>query len=125
MKHVILQNGPLSPWLEEQLNAKYEVLPLHKQADAAAFLREQGARIEGIATSGKAGAKAALIDALPNLKVISSFGVGYDAIDVDRAHARGVPVGYTPDVLNDCVADTAFALLMDAARGIHQQRERG
>jgi hypothetical protein len=35
MKHVILQNGPLSPWLEEQLNAKYEVLPLHKQADQA------------------------------------------------------------------------------------------
>jgi lactate dehydrogenase-like 2-hydroxyacid dehydrogenase len=118
MKHVILQNGPLSPWLEEQLAAKYEVLPLHKQADQAAFLREQGPRIEGMATSGKAGAKGTLIDALPKLRVISSFGVGYDAIDVERAHARGIPIGYTPEVLNDCVADTAFALLMDVARGI-------
>jgi lactate dehydrogenase-like 2-hydroxyacid dehydrogenase len=117
MKHVILQNGPLSPWLEEQLAARYEVLPLHKQADPQAFLREQGARIEGMATSGKAGAKAALLDALPNLRVISSFGVGYDAIDIDKVRARGIPVGYTPDVLNDCVADTAFALLMDVARG--------
>jgi hydroxypyruvate reductase len=118
MKHVILQNGPLSPWLEEQLNAKYEVLPLHKQADQQAFLREHGGRIEGMATSGKAGATGALLDALPNLRVISSFGVGYDALDIDKARARKIPVGYTPEVLNDCVADTAFALLMDVARGI-------
>jgi hydroxypyruvate reductase len=50
--------------------------------------------------------------------VISSFGVGYDALDIDKARARKIPVGYTPEVLNDCVADTAFALLMDVARGI-------
>jgi lactate dehydrogenase-like 2-hydroxyacid dehydrogenase len=118
MKHVILQNGPLSPWLEEQLAASYQVLPLHKQPDLATFLHEQGTSIEGIATSGRAGASGGLIDALPNLRVISSFGVGHDAIDVERAHARGIQVGYTPDVLNDCVADTAFALLMDVARGI-------
>jgi hydroxypyruvate reductase len=48
--------------------------------------------------------------------VISSFGVGYDALDVAAVRERGIPVGYTPDVLNDCVADTAFGLVMDVAR---------
>jgi len=57
-----------------------------------------------------------LIAALPRLKVISSFGVGLDKIAVDAAKARGIAVGYTPDVLNDCVADLAFALLLDVVR---------
>jgi hydroxypyruvate reductase len=55
---------------------------------------------------------------MPALRVISSFGVGLDKVDVDAARARGVAVGYTPDVLNDCVADTAFALLMDVSRKV-------
>ncbi len=56
--------------------------------------------------------------ALPKLQVISSFGVGLDRIDVDAARARGIAVGYTPDVLNDCVADLAFALMLDVARQV-------
>jgi lactate dehydrogenase-like 2-hydroxyacid dehydrogenase len=56
--------------------------------------------------------------ALPALKVISSLGVGYDTIDIEAARRRGVTVGNTPDVLNDCVADLAFGLLIDVARGI-------
>jgi lactate dehydrogenase-like 2-hydroxyacid dehydrogenase len=59
---------------------------------------------------------AALIAALPNLRVISSFGVGLDKLDLAAAAARGIPVGYTPDVLNDCVADQAMALLLAVAR---------
>ncbi|WP_407704098.1 2-hydroxyacid dehydrogenase [Xylophilus rhododendri] len=58
------------------------------------------------------------IAALPDLKVISSFGVGLDTLDLEAAKQRGIPVGYTPDVLNDCVADTAFALLLDVSRRI-------
>ena len=54
--------------------------------------------------------------ALPSVKVISSFGVGLDKVPVEEAKARSIAVGYTPDVLNDCVADTAFALLLDVAR---------
>jgi lactate dehydrogenase-like 2-hydroxyacid dehydrogenase len=48
--------------------------------------------------------------------VISIFGVGYDAVDVTTAHQRGIQIGYTPEVLNDCVADTAMGLLIDVAR---------
>lgn len=113
----ILQNGPLMPWLEETLAARHEVLLLHKQPDRAAFLAQHGARVEGLASSARFGADRALLDALPNLRVISSFGVGYDTYDLAAVRERGIPIGYTPDVLNDCVADTAFGLVMDVARG--------
>jgi lactate dehydrogenase-like 2-hydroxyacid dehydrogenase len=56
--------------------------------------------------------------ALPALKAICSFGVGYETIDVDEATRRGIVVSNTPDVLNDCVADIAFGLLIDVARGL-------
>ncbi len=41
---------------------------------------------------------------MPALKVVSSFGVGLDKLPLDAARAADLPVGYTPDVLNDCVA---------------------
>ena len=112
----ILQNGPLLPNLEKQLGEHFDLHALHQESDRDAFLATNGASFVGIVTSARFGASVALMDALPNLRVISSFGVGLDTIDVDHAKARGIQVGYTPDVLNDCVADTAFALVLDAAR---------
>ncbi|MGE0329527.1 MAG: 2-hydroxyacid dehydrogenase [Ramlibacter sp.] len=104
------------PYLEQALADRYDLHPLYNEADPAAFLREHGSEFTGLATSARFGADRALMQALPNLKVISSFGVGYDVFDLAYARERGIPIGYTPDVLNDCVADTAFGLLMDAAR---------
>jgi hydroxypyruvate reductase len=115
-KRVVLQNGPLIPWLEQSLARDYEWHPLHRQPDPQAFLREHGSRIEAVVTSARIGADAALLAALPNLRVISSFGVGYETFDLGTARARGIPIGYTPEVLNDCVADTAFGLVIDVAR---------
>ena len=43
---------------------------------------------------------------------------GYDKVDVAAAKRRGIAVSNTPDVLTDCVADLAFGLLIDVARGI-------
>jgi lactate dehydrogenase-like 2-hydroxyacid dehydrogenase len=118
MRHrVLLQQGAFLPALESRLAAQYEVQLLPQaEAERTAFLAAHGAGVVGLATSARFGANAALIAALPDLKVISSFGVGLDTLDLNAARARGIAVGYTPDVLNDCVADTAFALLMDVAR---------
>lgn len=114
----LLQLGPLLPALEARLAQQYRLHALWKEADRTAFLASHGSEFVGLVTSARYGADQALIDALPSLQVISSFGVGLDAFDLDAARARGIAVGYTPDVLNDCVADTAFALLMDVARGV-------
>jgi glyoxylate reductase len=54
----------------------------------------------------------------PGLKVISSYSVGIDNVDVAAASARGIPVGNTPGVLTDATADMAFALLLAAGRRI-------
>jgi glyoxylate reductase len=59
-----------------------------------------------------------VLDAVPTLKVVSNFAVGYDNIDVEAATKRGVAVCNTPGVLTETTADFAFALLMAAARRI-------
>lgn len=61
---------------------------------------------------------AALLDASPNLKVVSNYAVGYNNIDVEACTARGIPVGNTPGVLTDTTADFAFTLLTAAARRV-------
>ena len=116
MKPRVLQYGRLMPSLEKQLAEAFDWHRLVDEADPKAFLAARGREFVGLATAGFA--DAALIDALPSLKVISSFGVGVDKIDLPAAAARGIPVGNTPDVLNDCVADLAIGLMIDVARGI-------
>lgn len=55
-----------------------------------------------------------------NLKLISRWGVGYDAIDVPAATKQGIVIAYTPGLLNDAVADYAMALLFAVARRVHE-----
>ena len=59
---------------------------------------------------------AAQMDLLPGLKLVANYGVGYDAIDVTAADARGIKVTNTPDVLNDDVADLAIAMWLMQGR---------
>lgn len=61
-----------------------------------------------------------MIMANPNLHGIANFGVGYNNINVAYATERGIPVTNTPGVLTETTADTAWALLMAAARKIPQ-----
>ncbi len=61
---------------------------------------------------------AALLDAAPRLRVISSCSVGLDHVDLAAASARGIPVGHTPDVLTETTAELSFALLLAAARRV-------
>jgi gluconate 2-dehydrogenase len=58
----------------------------------------------------------ALLDACPDLKVVSNVAVGYDNIDIPAATERGVVVTNTPGVLTDTTADLAFALILAAGR---------
>ncbi|MEJ7840538.1 MAG: D-glycerate dehydrogenase [Rubrobacter sp.] len=50
------------------------------------------------------------------LKVVANMAVGYDNVDVEAAKERGVVVTNTPGVLDETTADTAFMLLLAAAR---------
>jgi len=79
-------------------------------------LRREVADIDGLVCLLSDRVDAGLIDAAPNLRVISQYAVGFDNIDVKAATARRIPVGNTPGVLTETTADLAFALLMAAAR---------
>ncbi len=59
-----------------------------------------------------------VIAAGPRLRMIASYAVGYDNIDVAAATKRGILVSNTPGVLTDATADLAWALLLSAARRI-------
>lgn len=59
-----------------------------------------------------------VLEAADKLKVISNYAVGVDNVDVDAATERGIPVGYTPDVLTEATADATFALMLAAARRV-------
>jgi glyoxylate reductase len=52
----------------------------------------------------------------PDLKIIANMAVGYDNVDVGAARERGIVVTNTPGVLDETTADTAFMLLLAAAR---------
>lgn len=113
----VLQVGPLKPSLAQTLADDYAAWALPEAAaDREAFLAEHGADVTAVVTSGRTGVDAALMAALPNLGAVVNFGVGYDTTDVDAAAARGVGVSNTPDVLTDCVADTAVGLMIDTLR---------
>lgn len=87
-------------------------------AAQTAFLQRHGGDFDVAVTSGKVGVGTELMRALPALRAVVNFGVGYDATDVNQARERGIAVSNTPEVLNDCVADTALALYLDVLRRI-------
>lgn len=61
---------------------------------------------------------AALLDAAPQLEVISSVSVGVDNYALAELHKRGIVLCHTPDVLTETVADTVFAILMATQRRV-------
>ena len=59
-----------------------------------------------------------IIEEGKNLKVISTYSVGFDHIDTEYSKKKKIRVGYTPEVLTDATADMAFSLLLDIARRV-------
>ncbi|MCQ4121586.1 2-hydroxyacid dehydrogenase [Rhodococcus tibetensis] len=113
----VLKVGPLKPSLAATLTEKYDALDLPLGDGRADFLGEYAESVTAVVTSGRTGVDATLMTALPRLGAIVHFGVGYDTTDVALAEERGIGVSNTPDVLTDCVADTAVGLLIDTLRG--------
>lgn len=59
-----------------------------------------------------------IMEAAPNLEVITNLAVGYNNIDIEAAKERGITVTNTPDVLSETTADLAFSLILSTARRI-------
>lgn len=114
----VLLIGPYPAWDMAELELRYTLHKLYAAADRANTLAQVGRRIRAIATRGELGATAELMGQLPNLEIVSCYGVGTDAIDLAYARSRGIAVTNTPDVLTEDVADLGVGLLLAVARGI-------
>jgi lactate dehydrogenase-like 2-hydroxyacid dehydrogenase len=110
---VVLIPGKLHPHAVARISAVFQVVTIAK-ADPDLLEQNQKQQISAIASFGMADSR--LIDALPNLKMISNFGVGYDGVDAAHAATKSIVVTHTPGVLDDEVADTALGLLLNTLR---------
>lgn len=81
-----------------------------------AALLERSRDCQGLLTLLTERVDTELLERCPKLRAISNLAVGVDNVDVPACTARGIPVGHTPGVLTETVADFAFALLLGAAR---------
>jgi len=116
MKTILLV-GKAHPRFRERLGTKFELLELPSAAPAD-VTAEMAGKVEGVTTFNQM--TPALMDALPNLKIVANFGVGYDGVDAGYAAGKGIMVTNTPDVLNDEVADTTIGLLLNTIRLLPQ-----
>jgi lactate dehydrogenase-like 2-hydroxyacid dehydrogenase len=115
----ILSLGAMGQRIDEALDARYDVYR-DETSGLETILAENGNEIVGLVTRGKNRTTDALMARLPNLQIISNFGVGYDSIDVAAAAKRGIVVTNTPDVLNDEMADFTVGLMLATIRRFPQ-----
>ena len=101
-----------------QLEGQFDLIRLWKEEDPEALLQERKEDITAIVGMHYVPISKTLIESLPNLKIISTFSVGTDHIDLEAAKAANVKVTNTPDVLCQETADTGMALLLAVARRV-------
>jgi lactate dehydrogenase-like 2-hydroxyacid dehydrogenase len=106
----------------ERLQNEFNAVRLWEAPDRDAALKA-ASKVRALAHFGHSKVDGKLMDALPKLEIISNFGVGVDQIDLEAAKKRNILVTNTPDVLNDCVADCAMALVLNTLRKFPQSED--
>ena len=109
----LLLIGKVNPRVRERLTGRFDIMEL-PSARAEDVTSDMAAKVMGTASFNAM--PASIMDALPNLKIIANFGVGYDGVDVGHAASKGIIVTNTPDVLDEEVADTTIGLLLNTLR---------
>lgn len=117
---VVLLTRRLPDAVEARASRDYVAIlnPADESLDGAAIAaRAAGAGAEAVLCCAGDRLDAVAVAALPSrVKVLATFSVGTDHIDLDAARARGLIVTNTPDVLTDATADIALLLMLGAAR---------
>ena len=114
----ILVVGSMGAQMRDDLEGKVSWRDFSAVEDKARFLEENASRIGGIVMGGTDSATPELLDALPALRIVSCYGVGYDGVDAARCASKGIMVTHTPGVLSDDVANLAIALLLSTTRRV-------
>jgi len=120
MKHPLVITAPGHPGTVERMDKLFDATKLWEAPDNSVVLQQLAPRMRALAHAGHSKLGAELMDALPKLEIIAHFGVGVDQIDLEAARQRGIIVTNTPEVLDDCVADCAMALVLNTLRKFPQ-----
>ncbi|KAF6246447.1 D-glycerate dehydrogenase [Nitrosopumilus sp. b3] len=121
MKNKVFLTRTLHDFALKELKKKYQV-EIHsgKIPIPQTKLRSKIKEVDGIICFPYDKINKDTIDLAKNLKVISTYSVGFDHIDVNYAKKKKIRVGYTPEVLTDATADLAFTLLLDVLRRVSE-----
>lgn len=114
----VLMTCPMSDYLEQQLQKRFNLFKLWTHSSRFDFLKNNSNSIQALVGNTKIGADAELIDSLPKLEIVSSYSVGLDKIDLSKCQEKGIRVTNTPDVLTDDVADAAIGLVLAVTRRV-------
>ena len=117
-KPPLLLMQALYPTAMTQLAAAYDVRRFWEASDKAAMIDALAPSCQAVVTTGSIGIDAATIARLPQLKIVACHGVGYDPVDIHACKAAGIKVTNTPGATTECVADTAWALILATVRRI-------
>ena len=121
MKEKIFLTRTLHDFALKELKKKFQVeihtgkIPIPKNS-----LKSKIKQVDGLICFPYDQINKEVIQVAKNLKVISTFSVGYDHIDTKFAKEKKIRVGYTPEVLTNATADMAFALMIDSLRRISE-----
>lgn len=119
----LLVVSEMRDYVQEQLDARFRAHKLYEASDPDAMIADIGPSVRAMAAGSHLNVDSVLMDKLPNLEIVSNFGVGYDNVDARSAAERGIIVTNTPDVLSDEVADTAIGLMINAVRELPQAEQ--
>lgn len=110
--------GPLMESVMETIDANYTVHRYYSSDDPVALLGSVADKVQAVVTDGGTGVSSDVLERLPNTRVVTVFGVGVDAVDLDYCREHKIQVTNTPDVLSSDVADMAVALMLAASRNL-------
>ncbi|MFD1706814.1 2-hydroxyacid dehydrogenase [Siminovitchia sediminis] len=118
MKKKIYITRKLPDRILEGLDKHFDIdmWPKEEEAVPRGILLEKVKDVQGILCMLTENMDEEVMEAAPNLEVISNMAVGYNNIDMNAADKRGIIVTNTPGVLTETTADLTFALLMATAR---------
>ncbi|MEM6304928.1 MAG: 2-hydroxyacid dehydrogenase [Pseudomonadota bacterium] len=112
---------PITDVMRARLGQAFSFEERAQLSDEDAWLKAHGADVRFVLTDGALGISADLLGRLPNVEILSSYGVGYDGVDVAACTARNIPVCHTPGVLNEEVATTAMMLYLACWRNFEAE----
>ena len=119
-KRKLLQIGNITSRMADRLEADFHIIEYFKFQNKEKLISDHAKEIVCVLTDGHWGVPDNLMERLTNLEIVSSYGVGYDAIDADFASSKNIVVTHTPEVLNNEVADTAIMLWLAVYRKLIQ-----